>query len=191
MFFDYANISQNFKEDFGMKHFLILALISLMMTSTACAQTADPSKTARALIKNSAGEEIGSAEFEPVADGVLVRVSVSKLSPGKHGIHIHEFGKCEGPDFKSAGAHFNPSGKKHGLNNPEGSHAGDMPNLEISADGTAKQEFILKGVSIDEGSNALLKADGSSIMIHAGPDDEMTDPSGNSGDRIACGVITR
>ena len=151
--------------------------------------TAAYAQTATAEIKNEQGEVAGSAKLSEVPEGVAIDIQVSGLTPGKHGIHIHEFGKCEGPDFKSSGGHFNPTGKKHGHENPEGPHAGDLGNLEAGEDGTAKAVLLAQGATLSEGPNSLLKADGSSIMIHAGPDDEITDPAGNSGARVACGVI--
>jgi Cu-Zn family superoxide dismutase len=107
-------------------------------------------------------------------------------------MHIHSLGKCDGPDFTSAGPHFNPEHKKHGHKNPEGAHAGDLPNLQVAADGTVKTEIVAKGVNLKEGDpDSLLKADGTSLVIHASADDEMTDPAGNAGSRIVCGVIKK
>lgn len=144
---------------------------------------------ATAEIQNSKGEKIGTAVWIEKEKGVEVEVSVSSLSPGKHGIHVHEVGKCETPDFKSAGGHFNPSQKKHGLENPQGSHGGDMPNLIVDKDGNVKTKLLLSSVTLKQGSNSLLQSNGTALVIHAKVDDEKTDPSGNSGDRIACGVI--
>ncbi len=144
---------------------------------------------ATAEIQNSKGEKIGTATLIEKEKGVEVDLTVSSLSPGKHGMHIHEVGKCETPDFKSAGGHFNPSQKKHGLENPEGSHGGDMPNLIVDKNGNAKTKLLLSSVSLKQGSNSLLQSNGTTLVIHAKVDDEKTDPSGNSGDRIACGVI--
>jgi Cu-Zn family superoxide dismutase len=119
-----------------------------------------------------------------------VVVEVSKLSPGKHGIHVHAAGICEPPDFKTAGGHFNPHAKKHGLKSPDGAHSGDLPNLEVGPNEKGKLTATLSNATLGVGDTAsLLGPNGSSIVIHAKADDEMTDPSGNSGDRIACGVI--
>jgi Cu-Zn family superoxide dismutase len=144
-----------------------------------------------ATLKNAEGKDVGSATFAPTSGGVEVRVRVSGLPPGKHGIHIHAVGKCEPPDFKSAGGHFNPSGKKHGVLNPEGFHAGDLPNLAVEKDGTATVTFTAKGATLGPGEGSLFGPERTALVIHADPDDEKTDPAGNSGARIACGVIEK
>ena len=113
------------------------------------------------------------------------------LPPGVHGVHLHAVGKCDGPKFKSAGPHWNPTSRKHGRDNPEGWHLGDLTSIEIGADGSGHSSFSIEAARLTDGPNALLDADGASLVIHANPDDYKTDPSGNSGDRIACGVIQR
>lgn len=135
------------------------------------------------------GALLGKATFTENLNGVEVALGVRDLEPGYHGIHIHENGSCEPPDFASAGGHFNPTGKVHGLKNPEGPHAADMPNLLVNPDGTASAVFLLPLVTLGEGENSLFKEGGTSLVIHAGPDDQVTDPAGNAGDRVACGVI--
>ena len=147
--------------------------------------------SAHADIVNAAGDKIGTATFVPSAGGVRVDVEVSQLPHGTHGIHIHTVGKCEGPDFKTAGAHFNPAGKKHGRDNPAGPHNGDLPNLEVGPDGKATTSLLDTNVTLSDGPNSLFQAGGTSIVIHADPDDYKTDPAGNSGPRIACGVIQK
>ncbi len=147
--------------------------------------------SARAALQDAQGKDVGTATFTPTKNGVKVHVQVAHLPPGKHGIHIHGAGKCEAPEFKSAGGHFNPFGKKHGLHNPEGAHAGDMPNLTVGKNGSAKATFTAKGATLGEGDGSLFGADGTALVIHADPDDEKTDPAGNSGTRIACGVIEK
>ncbi|ABS28248.1 superoxide dismutase family protein [Anaeromyxobacter sp. Fw109-5] len=145
----------------------------------------------RAILKDAGGKEVGTATFTSGEGGVKVDVVVAGLTPGKHGIHVHAVGKCEPPDFKSAGGHFNPFGKKHGLRNPEGLHAGDLPNLEVGKGGEARATFIAKGATLGEGEGSLFGAEGTALVVHADPDDERTDPAGASGARIACGVIER
>jgi Cu-Zn family superoxide dismutase len=141
-------------------------------------------------IVNSKGVKTGSAQFSQTPDGVKIQVEVAGLPPGKHGIHFHEKAVCEVPDFKTAGEHLNPEGKQHGFENPLGPHAGDLPNLDIGSDGKGKAEFVSKRVTLEKDkANSLLKPGGTSLIIHEGPDDYKTDPSGNSGARIACGAI--
>jgi Cu-Zn family superoxide dismutase len=144
-----------------------------------------------ATLRNAEGAEIGKATLSPVKGGVKVHVEVAKLAPGKHGIHLHAAGKCEAPDFKSAGPHFNPAEKHHGLHNPEGPHAGDLPNLVVGKDGKAKATFTAKGTTLGDGKGSLFGPDGTALVIHADADDEKTDPAGNSGARIACGVVEK
>jgi Cu-Zn family superoxide dismutase len=165
-----------------------LSLI-LLLAAPRIALGADSS--GRAILKDVGGKEVGTATFTSGEGGVKVDVKVAGLEPGKHGIHVHAVGKCEPPEFKSAGGHFNPFGKKHGLRNPEGLHAGDLPNLEVGKDGKARATFIAKGATLGEGEGSLFGPEGTALVIHADPDDEKTDPAGASGARIACGVIDR
>ena len=143
-------------------------------------------------MRNPYGGIVGNAVLtaDP-AGGVHMSIQVASLAPGKHGIHIHISGKCEGFDFASAGAHFNPDSKQHGAQNPQGAHAGDLPNLVVAADGTGTYEHTNKVVSFGAGPNSLFKPDGTALVIHANEDDEKTDPTGNSGGRISCGVLVR
>ncbi|OMF68470.1 superoxide dismutase family protein [Paenibacillus glucanolyticus] len=135
---------------------------------------------------NAAGESVGSATLEQINDGVKVKITASGLTPGKHGFHVHE-NTIKDRDFKSAGGHFNPTDKHHGLKHPQGSHVGDMPNLVVGADGTVEAEMIIQHGTL--GKNQPNSVLGRSLIIHAGEDDEVTDPSGNSGDRVAGGNI--
>ncbi len=146
---------------------------------------------ARAVLKDAQGNEVGTATFQPQKDGVKIAVQVTGLSPGKHGFHVHAVGKCDPPDFKSAGPHFNPGGKKHGHLNPEGAHAGDLPNLTVGKDGKGQATYTAKEVTLGEGPRSLFGPEGTALVIHADPDDEKTDPTGNSGGRVACGVIEK
>ena len=134
---------------------------------------------------NSAGQTIGSVRAWETAGGVSFHISASGLPHGLHGVHVHAVGRCDPPDFTTAGPHWNPAGKKHGMNNPAGPHAGDLPNVEVAANGVLGATVTLAGASMA----ALLDADGSALVIHAGADDYKTDPSGNSGGRVACAVI--
>jgi len=146
---------------------------------------------ARADLKNAGGETVATATFAAVPDGVEVTVVAAKLSPGPHGFHVHAVGKCEAPDFKSAGGHFNPRDRKHGLENAAGPHAGDMPNLVVGADGKGTATSKLGGVTLDSGPASLFHEGGTALVVHADADDMKTDPSGNSGARVACGVVER
>src|SRR3954451_8350748 len=137
------------------------------------------------------GTVVGTASFMQEAGGVHLKAQFKGLPPGDHGIHVHAVGKCDGPDFMTAGGHFNPANHQHGLNNPQGAHAGDMVNLKVGADGTGTIDYVLKDVSVTGAAGDLFGPDGTALVIHAMPDDEMTDPSGNSGARIACGVINK
>jgi Cu-Zn family superoxide dismutase len=134
---------------------------------------------------NASGQSIGTIRAWQTAGGVSFRISASGLPHGIHGIHVHAVGRCDPPDFKTAGAHWNPAGKQHGMNNPAGPHAGDLPNVEVAANGVLDATVTLAGASMA----SLLDADGAALVIHASPDDYKTDPSGNSGARIACAVI--
>jgi superoxide dismutase, Cu-Zn family len=144
---------------------------------------------ATASLIDAASKKVGSVDFTDTPSGLLVIGSVSGLGIGPHGIHLHSVGVCEPSGFGSAGAHFNPEGVKHGFRNPAGHHAGDMPNIVTQAAGSHGFQFIVPGVRLT-GPDGLLDADGASIVIHSTADDYMTDPSGNSGARLACGVIT-
>jgi len=148
-------------------------------------------QSAHADINNAQGQKIGEAKFKQTKKGVDVSIDVSQLTPGQHGVHIHAAGKCEGPDFKTAGGHFNPDNKKHGSKNPDGPHNGDLGNITADANGKAKGTFLDTHVTLGDGANSLFQTGGTSIVIHASVDDEMTDPAGNSGARIACGVIEK
>jgi Cu-Zn family superoxide dismutase len=146
---------------------------------------------AHANIVNAQGKKIGTAEIRASGNGARIDVNVSQLPPGTHGIHIHNVGKCEGPSFTSAGPHLNPTSKKHGKDNPEGPHAGDLLNLEVNANGVGKASLLDPNVTLGEGPNSVFHAGGTSLVIHANADDYKTDPAGNSGARIACGFIEK
>ncbi len=137
------------------------------------------------------GKSVGTAQIEPGHMGVQIMLNLHDLPPGNHAIHVHQNAKCEAPDFKSAGGHFNPDAKHHGMENPEGHHAGDMKNITIGQDGTLKTTIMNMDVDLKDGPHSLFGNGGTALVIHAKADDMKSDPAGNAGDRIACGVITK
>ena len=166
----------------------LVVLPALLCASAAFGQAP---KSAHADIVNAQGQKIGTAHIVAEKKGLKIEVQVSQLPPGTHGIHVHAVGKCEGPDFKTAGGHLNPDSKQHGKDNPAGPHAGDLLNIEVKADGTAKATLLDTMVTLGDGPNSLFHEGGTAIVIHEKADDYKTDPAGNSGARIACGVIQK
>ncbi|MFC5649460.1 superoxide dismutase family protein [Paenibacillus solisilvae] len=167
--------------------FLLSGAVCLTPAVSAHHQEDHPVKV---MIMNTKGEQIGTAMLTQSQDTVRIHIEAKNLPPGIHGIHFHETGKCEAPNFASAGAHLNIQNKQHGFNNPQGFHTGDLPNIQVKADGTVVADIESKVASLTHGAqSSLLKSGGTALVIHEKADDYVTDPSGNSGDRIACGVI--
>ena len=170
-------------------------VVALALVSTGCSlpyipyvRPAPPAALAR--LADDKGQTVGSAVFAQEGGGVRILLDVTGLAPGDHAVHIHDVGRCDPPAFESAGAHFNPTKAEHGTSNPRGPHAGDLPDVTVSADGKGHMEVTAKLVTLDKKVPAsLLDADGSAIVVHERADDKRTDPAGDSGPRIACGVI--
>jgi superoxide dismutase, Cu-Zn family len=165
------------------------AALLLFYATVAVGQ--DRAPMAKAELQNSQGELVGIATLAESANGVRIVAHVQNLPPGYHGFHIHEVGKCDPPDFKSAGEHFNPTSAEHGLADPKGPHAGDLPNLLVAPDGTGVMVTETPLLTLKTGQNSLFHTGGTALVVHAQPDDHRTNPSGSSGDRLACGVISR
>ncbi|MFN2565968.1 MAG: superoxide dismutase family protein [Gemmatimonadaceae bacterium] len=165
------------------------------LASAAChqaARTAAESPAGAAVVRSASGMSRGTLRLEQGAGGVRVSGTLAGLPAGVHGVHFHQVGRCDAPDFATAGAHFNPTGALHGLDNPLGPHAGDLPNITTTAGGQVAVDVVTMRVTLDaSGPRGLFDGDGTALVIHAAPDDQRSDPAGNSGARIACGVVTR
>lgn len=164
-----------------------IAVIAILLTAALAAQSPEQAK---AELKDASGKSIGTAVLTDTPHGVLVRLNLTAAPAGIHAFHIHTTGKCEAP-FTSAGGHFNPAMKQHGIENMNGMHAGDLPNFTVPTGGMLQLDLLAEGVTLKAGANSLLDADGSALVLHATGDDYRTDPAGNAGDRIACGVVSR
>ena len=176
---------------------LLYSLLPLALALAACHTGAAPgvggSRHASATLVDAGGRNVGTVQIAERSGGVVALTgTLHDLPPGSHGIHFHAVGQCDAAAaFASAGAHFNPGARKHGLDSPEGPHAGDLPMVVVAADGRATLDLSTDRVTLGEGPTSLFDADGSALVLHAAPDDQRTDPSGNSGARIACGVVKR
>jgi Cu-Zn family superoxide dismutase len=167
----------------------LTVMAALLLAGTLSAAGADR-KSATAELKDAKGQTVGQVTLKEGKNEVTLSAKVTNLTPGEHAIHVHTVGMCEVPDFKTAGGHFNPENKKHGMMNPEGPHAGDMPNLKIGADGKGVYKGTLKGVTLTgSGANSLFHEGGTAVVIHEKEDDMKTDPAGNAGARVACGTV--
>jgi superoxide dismutase, Cu-Zn family len=151
----------------------------------------DAAKPVTVKLSDAQGKSIGTATLTADPGGVKITLAIKGLPAGDHAIHIHETAKCDGPDFKSAGGHFNPDHKKHGKDNPDGAHAGDIPNITVDAKGGSTASVIAPGITLDDGPHSVFTGGGTALVIHAKADDLKTDPAGAAGDRIACGLIAK
>ena len=166
-----------------------LGTLTVSATLLALATVSAAAQSAKATLKNADGKEVGTAALTQTPAGVLIRLTVNGLPAGERAFHVHGIGKCE-PPFTSAGPHFNPGGKKHGLMASEGHHAGDMPNLHVPANGEIVVEVLNPEVTLEKGKpGSLLGGQGTALVVHAGKDDYKSDPAGDAGGRIACGLI--
>lgn len=170
---------------------LVIGLGAVYVSAQAPATQAPVAPGAKATLKDAQGKTLGEATLRESPAGVLVKLDLQGVPPGTHAFHVHTVGKCDAPDFMTAGGHFNPTTMKHGLLAAGGPHAGDMPNLYVPADGKLSVEVLDQNVTLAAGPKSLFDADGSALMLHATADDYTSDPAGNAGARLACGVVTR
>ena len=175
-----------------MSHYALLALAPTFVALAACSTVTQPATETLASteLRLADGQSAGTARVVSNGQEVRLIADVTGISPGAHGIHLHAVGQCEAPEFTSAGGHLNPEGKQHGTENPAGSHLGDLPNITADESGNGSISVVLHSTS-EQLLNFLFDSDGTAVVVHAGPDDYKTDPAGNSGGRIACGVLTR
>jgi Cu-Zn family superoxide dismutase len=166
-----------------------LATAPLPALGQAAGGDTNAPKAVSAKLKNAKGADVGQAELRQTPKGILLRVQLKSLPPGTHAMHVHETGRCDAPDFKSAGAHFAPGGSEHGFLDARGPHAGDLPNVHIGTTGESTFELFVPQLTLGTGAHSLLDGDGSALVIHADADDYHADPGGDAGNRIACGVI--
>jgi Cu-Zn family superoxide dismutase len=177
--------------------FSALLASAIVTSALACGKNPAPatkppqSTSVSVKLSDAKGDSIGTAALSPDPAGVRIALVVIGLSPGEHAIHVHGTPRCDAPAFTSAGGHFNPEQKQHGMNNPQGPHAGDMPNFTVDATGQSRAMLVAPGITLDDGPHSVFTGGGTALVIHEKADDMKTDPAGNAGTRIACGVITR
>ena len=163
--------------------------IAVLVSMLAAASWAAAPTMGHVDLKDAKNMDVGEVTLEQTPAGLILRGNLKNVPAGTHALHFHQMGRCEAPAFKSAGDHFNPKSKQHGVKSPNGAHAGDLPNLVVPASGDLTFEVFAPGVTLTEGDGALLDSDGAALVLHAKPDDYSSQPSGNAGDRIACGVV--
>ena len=173
----------------------VIAALVTPLTLAACVVIPIPGDTVvTSTVFRSDGQEIGNVRMTASPDGVMLHIAAAGLSPGLHGVHVHAVGRCEGPDFSTAGPHWDLSGRRHGRANPDGPHDGDLGNVSVGADGKLDVNLLISGAALpveggSGGPKVMRDSDGAALLIHAASDDERTDPSGNSGERVACSVL--
>jgi Cu-Zn family superoxide dismutase len=163
--------------------------LAIMLVACSTVALAQSPETAKAELKDATGKSVGMVTLTETPHGVLIHAMVMGIPAGTHAFHVHATGTCE-PPFTSAGGHFNPGTKQHGMSNEMGMHAGDMPNIVVGSDGMVTFDVLNPAVTLKAGANSLFKDGGTALMIHGGADDYKSDPAGNAGPRIACGVVT-
>ena len=173
-----------------MRKIILGSAMVLAVLAVAWAKSKGP-KPVTVNLENGQGQSVGTATLSSADQGVRIKLNLHDLPAGDHGIHVHQTAKCEGPDFKSAGGHFNPDNKHHGLENPEGPHAGDIPNFVVDVNGKATTTVVAANVTMGDDPHSVFSGGGTALVVHAKADDGKTDPAGNAGDRIACGVIKK
>lgn len=190
-----AHISAARKAARALPMMTAMLLLAACSSDNAGAQSASSTAApagpaAKATLLAADGSQKGTAEVVESAAGLTVSITVTGLPAGTHAAHVHTTGTCTAPDFASAGGHWNPTKHQHGKDNPQGMHMGDMPNILLGADGSGTLEYTIPGAKLTSGDAPLLDADGAAIVIHAAADDMKTDPTGNAGGRLACGVLS-
>ena len=178
-----------------MRHLLLTAAVALASAAIPAAQrpavtgTTGSMPSATATLVDASGRGVGEARLQQTPHGILLRLDLKNATPGVHGFHIHEVGRCDAPSFESAGGHFSPDRHDHGFRNPSGPHAGDLPNIFVPSSKELSIEYLLPNLTLDPGQRSLLDANGSAIVLHADQDDYFSDPAGHAGDRLACGAV--